>query len=119
MARRTKNELTDARYYNWLADCDALRKKKKDGEKLSSAEKTLLRTIPTPSSPYMADIDVTPVKKKPKVKKVSIDFDKTVVWPVRGAAFLCAVFNVPYTDEQCMLFCERTDCPFHLSLIHI
>ena len=118
MARRTKNELTDANYYNWLAHCDVLRKKKKDGVKLSSAEKMLLRTIPSPETPYSAggDVlpgDVPPVKKKPSAKKTAIDFDRSVVWPVRGAAFLCAVFNVPYTDEQCMLFCERDDCPFH------
>lgn len=117
MGRRTKAELQQANYYEWLEDCNKLRKKKKDGAKLTKEEKLLLRTVPQPEAPYRRDSDVlyggTPVQKKKKAKKTAIDFDKTVQWPVKGHAFLCAVFNVPYTDEQCILFCDRDDCPFH------
>lgn len=113
MARRTKEELLSANYYEWLAACDLLRKKKKDGSKLTASEKMLLRTTPSPESPYRpAGEDATQVKKK-KTVKVKIDFDKTVVWPIKAQAFLCGVYNIPYGDEQCMLFCERADCPFH------
>lgn len=116
MGRRTKAELQQANYYEWLEDCNKLREKKKNGDKLEKPEKMLLRTIPTPEAPYRRVSDVlqggTPVRKK-KIKKASIDFDKSVVWPTRARYFLCAVYNVPYGDEQCLLFCTREDCPFY------
>lgn len=111
MGRRTKEELLSANYYEWLKACEAIREKKKSGTKLTADEKMLLRTVPTPEAPYKSAID----KPKPpkKVVKAKIDFDKNVVWPEKGGAFLCAVFNAPFTDEQCVLFCERDDCPFN------
>jgi len=115
MARRTKEELLAANYYEWLAASNLLREKKKGGTKLTAGEKLLLRTVPSPESPYVpqgAGEAATPVKKK-KPAKAKIDFDKNVVWPIKGNAFLCGVYNIPYTDEQCMLFCERDDCPFN------
>jgi hypothetical protein len=116
MGRRTKEELKASNYYEWLEVCNGLRLSKKAGNKLTPAEKDVLKTIPTPETPYIiASIrleESVPVKKKKPVMK-KIDFDKNVVWPEKAQSFLCAVFNVPYTDEQCMLFCERDDCPFH------
>jgi hypothetical protein len=114
MGRRTKEELIASNYYEWLEVCNKLRAQKKDGVKLNPAEKACLKNIPTPETPYIiAGIQPEQVveKKKPVMKK--IDFDKNVVWPEKAQSFLCAVFNVPYSDEQCMLFCERDDCPFH------
>ena len=112
MARRTKEELLSANYYQWLADCNVLREEKKSGLKLSADGKMLLRTVPTPESPYVPKGQpATPVKKK-KTAKVKIDFTRDVVWPTKAQSFLCAVYNVPYGDEQCLLFCERNDCPF-------
>lgn len=114
MGRRTKEELTQANYYEWLEVCNKLREKKKEGVKLTPAEKELLKTIPSPESPYAGTAIQAPEpvkKKKPVMKK--IEFDKNVRWPEKALSFLCAVFNQPYTDEQCMLFCERDDCPFH------
>jgi len=115
MGRRTKEELTQANYYEWLEVCNKLRAQKKDGVKLTPAEKVLLKTIPSPEAPYKSagiqPEDVPVKKKKPVMKK--IEFDKNVEWPIKGSSFLCAVFNIPYGDEQCMLFCERDDCPFH------
>jgi hypothetical protein len=115
MGRRSKAELLQANYYEWLEACNKLRARKKDGFKLTSEEKLLLKTMPTPEAPYRSgDVLAAKKAKKPKAaKKTAIDFDKTVEWPVRGQAFLCAVFNVPYGDEQCLLFCDRDDCPFH------
>lgn len=114
MGRRTKEELTQANYYEWLKVCEDLRARKKNGEKLNSSQKAFLRSVPTPESPYVPSGEgATPVKKKVKATKVKIDFDKTVVWPIKAQAFLCGVYNIPYGDEQCMLFCERDDCPFH------
>jgi len=113
MARRTKEELLAANYYEWLEYCNGLREKKKNGEKLIPAEKQVLRTIPSPESPFASKSEDAPVVKKKKTVKAKIDFDKNVVWPVKGSAFLCAVFNIPFEDTQCMLFCERDDCPFH------
>ena len=113
MARRTKDELRAANYYAWLQLCDILREKKKTGLKLTSDEKTILRTIPSPESPFVSKSEDAPVVKKKKAIMKKIDFDKSVVWPVKGNAFLCAVFNVPFEDTQCLLFCERDDCPFH------
>jgi len=111
MGRRTKEELLAANYYEWLAAADVLRAKKKDGVKLTADEKMLLRTVPSPESPYVPKGQpATPAKKTVKKK---IDFDATVVWPVKAQSFLCGVYNTPYTDEQCMLLCERDDCPFH------
>jgi len=55
VARRTKEELIASNYYSWLEVCDALRKKKKDGGKLSLKEKETLRTIPSPESPYSGE----------------------------------------------------------------
>jgi hypothetical protein len=112
MGRRTKEELLAANYYEWLAASNVLREKKKGGTKLTATEKMLLRTVPSPESPYVpTGQPATPAKKKTVKKK--IDFDANVVWPVKANAFLCAVYNTPYTDEQCMLLCERDDCPFH------
>jgi len=113
LARRTKEELIQSNYYAWLEYCNGLREKKKGGEKLIPAEKQVLRTIPSPESPFASKSEDAPVVKKKKAVKAKIDFDKNVVWPVKGNAFLCAVFNVPFEDTQCMLFCERDDCPFH------
>lgn len=113
MARRTKEELLSANYYEWLEVCNVLRGKKKDGTKLTAGEKMLLRTVPSPEAPYLGTaIQATPAEKKKSVKKVKIDFDATVMWPVKAQAFLCGVYNLPYGDEQCMLLCEREDCPF-------
>lgn len=114
MGRRTKDELVKSNYYDWLAVCNGLRERKKNGEKLTPAEKVLLKTIPTPESPFAgaAIQPPEPVKKKKSVK-TKIDFDKNVEWPIKGGSFLCAVYNVPYEDTQCLLFCERDDCPFH------
>jgi len=118
MGRRTKEELITANYYEWLKVCNVLRDKKKNGTKLTADEKMLLRTVPTPEKPYVdssgqcaAGQAAIPSKKKPV--KAKIDFDKTVKWVEKGSAFLCAVFNIPYTDEVCMLMCEREDCPFY------
>jgi hypothetical protein len=115
MGRRTKTELQAANYDQWVGKCAELREKKKAGERLTLAEKSILKTLPTPEAPYKSagiqPEDVPVKKKKPVMKK--IDFDKNVSWPEKAQSFLCAVFNVPYTDEQCMLFCERDDCPFH------
>lgn len=114
MGRRTKEELLASNYYAWLEACNLLREKKKSGTKLTSPEKVLLRTVPSPESPYVAagEPATTSVKKK-TAKKAKIDFDKNVEWPVKAQSFLCAIYNVPYTDENCLLFCERDDCPFH------
>lgn len=114
MGRRTKEELIASNYYEWLATCNKLREQKKSGPKLTPAEKALLKTIPSPEDPYKpAGVQPEQVvkKKKPVMKK--IDFDKGVTWPEKAQSFLCAVFNIPYTDEHCLLFCERDDCPFH------
>lgn len=115
MARRTKTELQAANYDQWVGKCAELREKKKAGDKLTLAEKEVLRTIPTPEAPYnkSADAAVPDVPKKKKPAMGKINFDKNAVWPVKAQSFLCAVFNVPFTDEHCMLFCERDDCPFH------
>lgn len=119
MARRTKAELEAANYYEWLKVTNELRAKKKNGVKLTPEEKTIIRTIPTPESPFgsKAEAEQQTAKKREKRRnaalKKMIDFDKNVVWPTKGGAFLCAVFNVPYTDEQCMIFCSKEDCPFH------
>jgi len=119
MARRTKAELEAANYYEWLKVTNELRAKKKSGVKLTPEEKTIIRTIPTPEAPYGGTTEVAQqaaIKKEQRLlaaQKKVIDFDKNVVWPTRGGAFLCAVFNVPYTDEQCMIFCSKEDCPFH------
>lgn len=115
MGRRTKEELIASNYYEWLEACNKLRADKKSGLQLSPAGKALLKTIPSPEEPYATNTGVAlepPIKKKKPVMK-KIDFNKEVVWPVKAQSFLCAVFNVPYTDEHCMLFCEREDCPFH------
>lgn len=111
--RRTKEELLAANYAGWLAACDKLRKKKKDGEKLTMSEKETLRTIPTSENPYQVEEvqALLPIKKR-KVMKV-INFDKNVKWEEKGNAFLCAVFELPYDDAECMLFCSRKDCPFN------
>lgn len=115
MGRRTKEELIASNYYEWLEACRVLRESKAHGYKLKPADKELLRTLPTPEVPYVRvgapTADVPVKKKKPVMKK--IDFDKNVEWPIKGSSFLCAVFNIPYGDEQCMLFCDRDDCPFH------
>jgi len=113
MGRRTKEELLSANYYHWLTDCNVLREKKKAGTKLSADEKMLLRTVPTPDSPYVLKTQPAIEKPKKKSAKSKIDFDKNVVWPIKGGAFLCGVYNTPYTDEQCMVLCDRDDCPFH------
>ena len=114
MARRTKEELAAANYPAWVAKCGELRKQKKEGPRLTPAEKILLKTQPTPEYPYKpAGIQPENVPKKKKSVMKKIDFDKNVKWPEKALAFLCAVFNIPYGDEQCMLFCERDDCPFH------
>jgi len=115
MGRRTKEELIISNYYEWLKVCNKLRAQKKDGVKLTPSEKTLLRIIPTPEEPYvdLADMPAEQIVKKKKFTKVKIDFDKNVIWPVKGGSFLCSVYNVPYGDEQCMVLCERDDCPFH------
>ena len=112
MGRRTKKELETAHYSEWLEACNKLRAKKKSGEKLTPAEKAVLKNIPTPESPFAlaAEAKVAAVKKKPVMKK--IDFDKNVSWPEKAQAFLCAVYNIPHGDEQCLLFCSRDDCPF-------
>jgi len=112
MGRRSKDELIQSNYYEWLEDAEKLRAKKKDGFKLTKEEKELIRNVPTVENPYSRHKDEPP-KKKPKAKKVVIDFDKNVVWPATARSFLCAVYNIPYTDEQCLLFCEREDCPFY------
>ena len=114
MGRRTKEELTASNYYEWLEVCNKLREQKKDGVKLTPAEKAILKTIPSPEAPFegAAIQPPEPVKKKKPVMK-KIDFDKNVSWPEKAQSFLCAVFNVPYQDEQCLIFCERDDCPFH------
>lgn len=114
MGRRTKEELTASNYYEWLETCNKLREQKKSGPKLTPAEKALLKTIPTPEDPYKsaeAQMAVVPKKKKPV--KTKIDFDKNVEWPIKGGSFLCAVYNQPKRDEDCMIFCERDNCPFH------
>lgn len=116
MGRRTKEELTQANYYEWLEACKVLREKKKGGTKLTADEKQTLRNVPTPEKPYaprIAVIEERKEKRKAAAKAVKITFDKNVVWPEKGGAFLCAVYNAPYTDEQCVLFCEREDCPFN------
>lgn len=114
MGRRTKPQLEASNYYEWLEATDKMRAAKKLGVKLTPAEKAVLKAIPTPESPF-AGVAIQPPepakKKKPIMKK--IDFDKNVSWPEKAQAFLCAVFNVPFQDEQCILFCERDDCPFH------
>lgn len=113
MGRRTKEELTASNYYEWLEVCNKLRTDK-TSRKLTPAEKALLKAIPTPESPFEgAAIQAPELVKKKKTIKTKIDFDKNVTWPEKAQSFLCAVFNVPYTDEHCMLFCERDDCPFH------
>jgi len=113
MARRTKEELLASNYYEWLEYCNGLREKKKNGERLIPAEKQVLRTVPSPESPFVSRSEDAPAVKKKKLAMKKIDFDKNVRWIEKAGAFLCAVFNIPYTDEQCMLFCERDDCPFH------
>jgi hypothetical protein len=119
MSRRSKAELEECGYYKWLEVCDALRKKKKDGGKLSSAEKEILRTVPTPESPYLTEAKQPTLKISSKNRsstKRLIDpgtIKKDVVWKTAGGHFLCAVFNAPYTDEQCMLFCKVEECPFY------
>jgi hypothetical protein len=114
MGRRTKEELLASNYYRWLSATQELRAKKKSGTKLTADEKLLMRTIPTPEKPYVEKDAGPPLKTaKPKKPKAKIDFDKDVVWPVKGGAFLCAVFNTPYTDENCILLCDRDDCPFY------
>lgn len=112
MARRTKEELIQSNYYEWLKVCEVLRKEKAAGAKLTADEKQVLRTVPSPDSPYVpTGQPATPAKKKPA--KAKIDFNANVVWPVKAQTFLCAVYNAPYGDEQCMLLCERDDCPFY------
>lgn len=114
MSRRTKEQLSQSNYREWLDACSKLREQKKSGFKLTPAEKATLKTIPTPEDPYKpAGAQPEQVVKKKKPIKVKIDFDKTVVWPIKAQAFLCGVYNIPYGDEQCLLFCERDDCPFH------
>lgn len=111
MGRRTKEELLSANYYEWLAASKLLRDKKKSGTKLTADEKMQLRTVPTPESPYLPPSAGRPAIKKAKPAK--IDFDATVKWDVKGGSFLCAVFNLPRTDEDCMLMCHEVNCPFY------
>jgi len=113
MGRRTKEELIASNYYEWLEVCNKLREEKKS-RKLTLPEKALLKTLPTPEAPFAgaAIQPPEPVKKKKPVMK-KIDFDKNVEWPIKGGSFLCAVYNTPFEDTQCLLFCERDDCPFH------
>jgi hypothetical protein len=116
MGRRTKEELNQANYYAWLEVCNKLRADKKS-RKLTPVEKALLKTIPTPEKPYV-DLAEMPAQmaaavKKKKAVKTKIDFDKNVEWPIKGGSFLCSVYNVPFEDTQCILFCEKEECPFH------
>jgi len=113
MARRTKEELIQSNYYEWLAASNVLREKKKAGTKLTAGEKMLLRTVPSPESPYVPAGQPATEKPKKKSAKAKIDFDANVIWPVKGGSFLCGVYNVPYSDEQCLVLCEREDCPFY------
>jgi hypothetical protein len=117
MGRRSKDELIKSNYYQWLEDTTQLRKEKKEGRKLTKEEKVLLKSIPSVDNPYKRGGAVEPPKTSPKkVFKKKVDFDKNVIWPVRGAGasahFLCAVFNLPKNDNDCLLFCEVEDCPF-------
>jgi hypothetical protein len=114
MGRRTKEELLSSNYYEWLEYCNTLRQKKADGIKLIPAEKQVMRSVPTPENPFVSKkSDAAEPPKKKKSVKTKVDFTRDVVWSTKGQSFLCAVFNLPYTDEMCMLFCERDDCPFH------
>lgn len=118
MARRTKEELQASNYYAWLSDCDALRKKKKEGGKLSLKEKEILRTVPSPESPFVSQGEDAPKQESSKRKRSQktakpVSFDKNVNWKTAGGHFLCAVFDAPFADEQCMLFCKVEDCPFY------
>ena len=114
MGRRTKEELLASNYYEWLEYCNVLRQKKTDGIKLIPAEKQVMRSVPTPESPFVSkQSDATEQPKKKKTAKTKIDFDINVVWPVKASCFLCGVYNAPYGDEQCMVLCEREDCPFY------
>ena len=114
MGRRTKEELLSSNYYEWLKDCNELRADKKSGLKITPAGKEMLRTVPTPEKPYRkSGIQPEDVKPKKKAAKIKIDFDTNVIWPVKGGSFLCGVYNVSYGDEQCMVLCEREDCPFY------
>ena len=113
MGRRTKEELLSANYYQWLVDCNVLREEKKSGLKLNADGKMMLRTVPSPESPYVPKGQPAIEKPKKAAKKVKIDFTSSVVWPVKGGSFLCGVYNAPYGDEQCMVLCSREDCPFY------
>jgi hypothetical protein len=115
MGRRTKEELTASNYYEWLETCNKLREQKKSGPKMTPADNAVLKNIPTPESPFaLADeAQMAAVPKKKKLVKTKIDFDKNVEWPVKGGSFLCSVYNTPFEDTQCILFCEKEECPFH------
>lgn len=107
--RRTKEELAECGYYSWLKEVETLRGKKKSGVKLTPEEKEILRTIPTPEKPFGG---VEPKKTAIKPKS-QIRFGPEKEFKVGGGAFFCEVRELPFTDEECMLFCPIEDCPFN------
>ncbi len=114
MGRRTKDELIQANYYEWLTEKERLQAKKKSGDKLSKEEKAVVRLNPTPDKPYIGTRGsaVLPTVKKEETKLGSLP-SKDVEFLTKGGSFVCTVIGGPRTDEHCMLFCEVEGCPFY------
>jgi len=117
MSRRSKQELLESNYYEWLKDKEILQKKKKEGFKLTQAEKELIRTVPTVERPYVP-LNKTSETKQTKTPQRKEEL-KVIPWgrekefEVKGGYFLCEVRHAPFNDVECVLFCERQDCPFY------
>jgi hypothetical protein len=115
--RRTKAELTECGYYTWLEDCKALRGKKKSGEKLTPAEKEVMRSTPTPERPYtpsrVVKESLQPKPQRNKKSTYKIDFGLEKEFEVKANHFFCEVKKQPHTDEECLLFCAVKECPFN------
>lgn len=123
--RLTKATLIKCGYYEWLKMADQLHAKKKAGAKLTSQEKAVLRSKPRPEMPYNNTANVKestvdePERKKNRVKLTSnkIEFGLEKVFETSGwgstASFACEVFDSMKRDEDCLLMCRRSDCPFH------
>lgn len=114
MGRRTKEELIQSNYYEWLKEKERLQAKKKSGEKLSKEEKRVVQFNPTPDKPWRGEGGAAPLTVQKEPKQLGNLPSKDVDWPIAGGGFVCAVRHMSCTDEECMLFCTIEGCPFYL-----
>lgn len=111
--RATKADLQAAGYYAWLEECHKLKEKKKAGIKLTKDEKSFMRTRPTTAQPYRPMGQATNTSSAKVQRSFSVDFGVDKEFKTGGNSFFCEVRNVPFTDEECLLFCSVEDCPFN------